>query len=460
MSSARFPRLQVPTVSAGFLVLAGAASAGAVDVAYDGSKTRIALAGDLRSFSETAPAAACHAGLTGDVVAHEAIGARVALVLAGLRDGSAQLGVPGPEGSGRLLRRLAEVEAAWDVLAPLLDAVAEGTIPADEIAPAQAALAEAAEMLLSDVMGEYGDPQEVLGADALRLNFLKRQRMLLGRIDRMACFLAAGAEGLGSSEEMAEAASTFETTLVALRDGMPAAGMAPPRHEAVADMIDESYRFWARERGAIDAVAGGAAPSREHVAMVTDRLSFDMANVATLSKVVMPGRLDSLHGPIEDFTMANLARIAADPVLVAGVMAQNAAHSALEPSEVLALDAAWQEGTSEGEALIDAVLAHPLSVVLAQAKARTGGLVTEIILMDDKGLNVALSTYTGDYWQGDEEKWQKTMPSTAPDIHIGAVELDDSTGLFQVEASMPVRDPATGATVGAIAYAFDIGRLF
>jgi hypothetical protein len=35
-------------------------------------------------------------------------------------------------------------------------------------------------------------------------------------------------------------------------------------------------------------------------------------------------------------------------------------------------------------------------------------MITEMFVMDAKGLNVGQSDVTSDYWQGDEAKWQKT----------------------------------------------------
>ena len=79
--------------------------------------------------------------------------------------------------------------------------------------------------------------------------------------------------------------------------------------------------------------------------------------------------------------------------------------------------------------------------------------------MDNHGLNVAQSVETSDYWQGDEAKWQKTYGNGSGDIHISEVEFDESTGSYQSQVSMPIKDPATGELIGAITFGINVQSL-
>lgn len=65
--------------------------------------------------------------------------------------------------------------------------------------------------------------------------------------------------------------------------------------------------------------------------------------------------------------------------------------------------------------------------------------------MDARGLNVAASDVTSDYWQGDEEKFSATHEVGAGALHISDVEMDKSTQRYQGQISLTISDPATGS---------------
>ena len=79
--------------------------------------------------------------------------------------------------------------------------------------------------------------------------------------------------------------------------------------------------------------------------------------------------------------------------------------------------------------------------------------------MDALGLNVAASAATSDYWQGDEAKWQETFGNGSGEIHISEVEFDDSTGSYQSQVSLPIRDPDTNELIGAITFGVNVQSL-
>ena len=79
--------------------------------------------------------------------------------------------------------------------------------------------------------------------------------------------------------------------------------------------------------------------------------------------------------------------------------------------------------------------------------------------MDAKGLNVGQSDVTSDYWQGDEDKWQRTYPVGPDALLIGEVEQDESTQRFQTQVSLSVVDPADGAVIGAVTVGIDVETL-
>lgn len=143
------------------------------------------------------------------------------------------------------------------------------------------------------------------------------------------------------------------------------------------------------------------------------------------------------------------------PEVRSAIRAQNAKKAALSDDEVLALDRQWRHETVSGGPLIDAALSSPLSQRLSEMKISGRGRFTEIFVTDIRGLNVAQSDVTSDYWQGDEAKWQ--VPHDTLGIHIGNVEFDESSQSYQSQISLPVLD--NGAFIGALTVGVDLEQL-
>tara|TARA_R110002012_G_scaffold182998_2_gene349366 strand:- start:828 stop:1418 length:591 start_codon:yes stop_codon:yes gene_type:complete len=149
-----------------------------------------------------------------------------------------------------------------------------------------------------------------------------------------------------------------------------------------------------------------------------------------------------------------------DPVVIDAVKAQNAENAGLSQQDIDTLDKEWRAETSATDKpLIDKVLDRPLSKFLREKSDETEGLITEIFVMDNKGLNVGQSDVTSDYWQGDEAKWQKTYPAGADAIHMSDVELDESTQTYQSQLSLPVLDRDGSTVIGAITLGINVELL-
>lgn len=127
--------------------------------------------------------------------------------------------------------------------------------------------------------------------------------------------------------------------------------------------------------------------------------------------------------------------------------------------EVLELDQRWQAlAPNRASDKAAEILRSQLSGKLAQWQYERHGMVTEIIVMDTKGTNVALSVLTSDYWQGDERKFETIDGTTSNRLYLGQVRFDPSAQAFQVFASMPIYDPGTGKFVGALAVGLNIEK--
>ena len=138
------------------------------------------------------------------------------------------------------------------------------------------------------------------------------------------------------------------------------------------------------------------------------------------------------------------------PVTILSVASSNKRHEGVQQAEIDKLDEAWKtEANSGDQPLIAEILSSPLSSYLLYTPAKSAGLFTEIFIMDQFGLNVGQSSVTSDYWQGDEDKFQKTFQVGPDAVFIDEPEYHDETKTWRVQVNLTIVDPASKAAIGA-----------
>lgn len=179
--------------------------------------------------------------------------------------------------------------------------------------------------------------------------------------------------------------------------------------------------------------------------------------LALAATVALPAQANEFAPQLEELARTEIRSILNDPALIEAIRTQNGRTAGLSETEITSMDQDWRGQIGGGSApLIDAVTKGPAADRLRAAQQASGGLFTEIFLMDAVGLNVAASDVTSDYWQGDEAKWQKTYAMGTDTPHIGDVELDESTQSYQSQVSVAVVDPDTGAPIGAATFGINV----
>ncbi len=149
-----------------------------------------------------------------------------------------------------------------------------------------------------------------------------------------------------------------------------------------------------------------------------------------------------------------------DPALIDAIKAQNSIHAGLSQADIDALDKKWRAETgASAKPMIDELLTRDASKKLIDYRNGGEGLFTEIFAMDNKGLNVAQSDATSDYWQGDEAKWKKTFLAGPDGLFIDEVEFDESTQTYQAQVSVSIADPDSGEAIGAITVGVNVELL-
>lgn len=147
------------------------------------------------------------------------------------------------------------------------------------------------------------------------------------------------------------------------------------------------------------------------------------------------------------------------PIIIDALREQNAANSSLVQTEIEDLDTEWRRQTLlPDRPLIVSVMSTDLSRFLQKFQFEHRGLFTEIFVVDNRGLNVGQSAMTSDYWQGDEDKWQRTFLVGPDAVFIDDVEEDESTQQFQSQVSLSIADPQSGHAIGSITLGVDVDR--
>lgn len=177
---------------------------------------------------------------------------------------------------------------------------------------------------------------------------------------------------------------------------------------------------------------------------------------ATTVAATVPDHVTPITALVDDTLRAAIST----PAVVAALKARNAENAGVDQARVDALDLQWRaEVKAGGGPLVDATMAHAISADLRALQAEHAGLLTEIFIMDNLGLNLAQSDPTSDYWQGDEDKWQKTFPVGPRAVFVDAIDFDDSSQQMQAQVSFTIADPATGEAVGAVTVGIDVDML-
>lgn len=142
-----------------------------------------------------------------------------------------------------------------------------------------------------------------------------------------------------------------------------------------------------------------------------------------------------------------------NPILIAAVQAQNAEGLSLDA--IKQRDADWRKvaGTN---VFMEAMLSNTAAKEMASFES-TKPYFIELFLMDNQGANVAMTSKTSDYWQGDEAKWQESFKGGAGAVHVGKVEFDESAQAYLVQVSVPVMD--AGKAIGAITIGINLDEL-
>lgn len=148
------------------------------------------------------------------------------------------------------------------------------------------------------------------------------------------------------------------------------------------------------------------------------------------------------------------------PKLEELLKARNLKSRRLSKQEITKRDKKWihafmQSDFSYSIELVD----QEMSAQLREIKKQSQEMITEIIVTDARGLNVAVSDMTSDYWQGDEEKFTEAFSKPANTMHFGEINYDESTKRFQLHLSVPLYSEETFEPLGVMVFGVDVEKV-
>jgi hypothetical protein len=109
---------------------------------------------------------------------------------------------------------------------------------------------------------------------------------------------------------------------------------------------------------------------------------------------------------------------------------------------------------------VQSVLHNELAAKL-RAFQRANPLFVEILVADSEGRLLAATGKTTDYDQSDESWWRQTMHLGGAEAVLGGLDLDESTGVFSLDISLPVlRSETPRVVLGVMKVVVNASPLF
>lgn len=254
-----------------------------------GSSERVNLSGQLGTLSERITAAACN--LSAGIATTEAQAVlqisthHFSRINKALLEGNRGFGILGAETRPRTLQAINDLNAKWEPLQEMANAtqaasndVSSVTSLAEQSNPLQ----KEAQILVSEITGQYADPVALLHADALLLEIAGRQRMLANRVSKNVCLIASDVRDAEAIEELRQTITLFETSLNALQFGLESVGVRPPPNAAIEAGLAIVAEEWNTIRPILDATLAG------------DELTDEIRAEVFLAFLGMEGRMNNV----------------------------------------------------------------------------------------------------------------------------------------------------------------------
>ncbi|MEM8699278.1 MAG: hypothetical protein AAGF44_08905 [Pseudomonadota bacterium] len=155
------------------------------------------------------------------------------------------------------------------------------------------------------------------------------------------------------------------------------------------------------------------------------------------------------------FVRQDLQEWIEDPIVIYAIREQNDRNRDLTDRQIERLDRRWQAEGSYS-AMVGDLLGRQASVILRERRELSQGVINQIIVTDARGLNVAISSRTLDFFQGDEPMWSETVPIGPEAVYVSDIGWDQAMRRNQSLVSLSVTDPDSNDVIGAVTFGIDV----
>lgn len=163
---------------------------------------------------------------------------------------------------------------------------------------------------------------------------------------------------------------------------------------------------------------------------------------------------------IKELLMRKIERWKHLPKLEEILRAQNKKSRRISQQEIAKRDKQWAQAFLQGDFAYPIKLVdQELSAQLREVKKQSQDMITEIIITDAYGLNVAVSDMSSDYWQGDEEKFSEVFGKPVGTLYFGDINYDESTKRFQLHLSVPLFSDEKFEPLGVMVFGIDVEKV-
>jgi len=195
------------------------------------------------------------------------------------------------------------------------------------------------------------------------------------------------------------------------------------------------------------------------------RAGLALLSAIMVATLLMPGVLAAREARSEIVELAVLRahaentvkRLAHHGIMTSALEEQNTSSALLTEEMIQRREGDWRrEIYSDNRPMIARLDAIPASRYLAEIKALSGGMYTELFALDTRGLVAAQSNVTPVYRHSEWPRWRETFPVGFHAVYIGPEEINRVTGVRQRQVAIPVANPLTGVPIGVICVGIDL----
>lgn len=259
-------------------------------VPQESAEERIRTSVKIKMRAQSISAATCHQQLgiepspTSTPLAEQIV--EFEKYVTALTDGDASLNITEPEGRPKTLRAASLVTEAWTPVKAAAENIVSGN---GQVADTDLIMVENLEILehghnfTAELVRQYANPAKATFADLLTIVVATRQGMLSQKMSKESCLVSY--KGGDAAKKLGTTMDVYENTLIALRDGLPGAGIeAAPTAEIKAG-LDEAYAQWNVVKPMLIEIKSGAAVDADaHHTKVRhlDNLMYKMVEISDL----------------------------------------------------------------------------------------------------------------------------------------------------------------------------------